>query len=141
MPDIVFQVDVSAPRSAVATAIRSQVGIRGWWTARADVPTEVGAVMKLGFAAAPVPFELRIDELTDERIRWTNVGPIPPHWANTGIEWRLSDLHDGGTRVDFAHTNWPTYEGGFGMSAYTWGKLMASLKAYAETGAGDPLPS
>lgn len=141
MPDIVFQVDIAAARAAVARAISSESGIRGWWTARADVPSDVGAIMKLGFAAAPVPFELRIDELSNDRVRWANVGAVPPHWANTTIDWRLSDLPDGATRVDFAHANWPSYEGGFGMSAYTWGHLLTSLRAYAETGTGNPLPS
>lgn len=141
MPDIVFQVDIAAAPAAVARAISSESGVRGWWTARADVPTDVGGIMKLGFAAAPVPFELRIDELSDARVRWTSVGPVPPPWVNTTIEWRLGELPDGGTRVDFAHAGWPSYEGGFGMSAYTWGHLMTSLKAYAEAGTGEPLPS
>ncbi len=136
MPDIVFQVDIAADRATVARAVASQDGIRGWWTAAADVPAEVGGVMRLGFQKAPAPFELRIDEQNEARVRWAHVGGMPPHWANTTMEWRFTAVPDGpGTRVDFRHAHWPTDDGGFGASAFTWGTLMVSLKAYVETGA------
>lgn len=142
MPDIVFQVDIDADRATVARAVASEAGIRGWWTAKAEVPSAVGGVMKLGFAMAPLPFELRIEERSQERVRWSLAGDFPPHWVNTTIEWRFSDApEDVGTRVDFRHNGWASDEGAYGVSAYTWGKLMTSLKAYAETGTGEPLPS
>ena len=135
MPDIVFQVDIEAERAAVTRAIASEEGIRGWWTEAAEVPSGVGEVMRLGFAMAPMPFELRTDEASEERVRWASVGAFPPHWADTEIRWELADNPDGpGTRVLFRHAGWPSDDGMFGMTAYTWGQLMASLKAYAETG-------
>ena len=135
MPDIVFQVDIEAERSHVARAIASEQGIRGWWTEAATVPEGVGEAMRLGFAMAPLPFELRTDEASAERVRWASVGAFPPHWAGTEMRWELVDNPDGpGTRVHFRHTGWPSDEGMFGATAFTWRQLMASLKAYAETG-------
>lgn len=143
MPDIVFQVEIAAERAIVARAVASEEGIRGWWTAAADVPSAVGGVMRLGFQKAPAPFEFRIDELSDDRVRWAHVGGMPPHWANTSVDWRFTALPDGaGTRVDFRHEGWPGDGEGFGASAFTWGTLMASLKAYIETGSTEGrLPS
>ena len=135
MPSIVFQVDIEAERSQVAHAIASEAGIRGWWTEAAAVPDGVGKVLRLGFAMAPFPFELRIEEASEERVRWASVGAFPPHWTGTEMQWDVADNPDGtGTRVQFRHSGWPSDDGMFGATAYTWGQLMASLKAYAETG-------
>ena len=135
MPSIVFQVDIAARRDKVARAIASEEGVRSWWTEAAEVPAGTGGVMRLGFAMAPAPFELRVDEASDEVVRWASVGAFPPHWAGTEVSWELAESAEpAGTQVMFRHTGWPSDEGMFGATAYTWGQLMASLKAYVETG-------
>ena len=143
MADIVFQVDIAADAATVARAVTSRDGIRGWWTAAAEVPAEVGGVMQLRFQRAPLPFELRVDERTNERVRWSLAGTFPPHWVNTTIEWRFTSVPDGpGTRVSFRHAHWPSDDGLFGETAYTWGTLMTALKRFVETGSTEGrLPS
>ncbi len=136
MPDIVFQMDIEAPQARVADAISSQSGIRGWWTESAEVPEGDSGVMTLGFAMAPAPFELRVDERSEDAVRWASIGAFPPHWAGTEIRWQLAAA-EGGTTVSFRHAGWPSDDGMFGPTAFTWGQLMLSLKGYVESGSTD----
>ena len=122
--------DIEAPQARVADAIASQSGIRGWWTEAAEVPDGEGGVM------APVPFELRIEERSEDAVRWASIGPFPPHWAGTEIRWQLAPA-EGGTTVIFRHAGWPSDDGMFGPTAFTWGQLMLSLKGYVEAGSSD----
>jgi hypothetical protein len=97
-------------------------------------------VFSAGFADAPAPWQLRVDEASAEVVRWTNVGAYPPFLAGTSITWRLQADPDGrGTTVHFTHDGWPTDEMPFPMIAYVWALVLASLKSYQETGAGKPL--
>jgi uncharacterized protein YndB with AHSA1/START domain len=143
MPDIVFELTIDAEPARVSDAIASEAGIRGWWTDSAEVPDGTGGVIRLGFAMAPAPFELRVDEVGEQAVRWASVGNFPPHWAGTELRWALAPAPEGGgTTVSFRHAGWPSDEGMFGMTAFTWGQLMLSLKAYVETGSTDlRLPS
>ena len=134
MTDIVFRFDIEAPSARVASAIAGQDGIRGWWTEAAEVPDGESGVMRLAFAMAPAPFELRIDERSEEAVRWASIGAFPPHWAGTEIRWALAPSEQGGTTVAFRHAGFPSDEGMFGEVAFTWGGLMRSLKAYVEEG-------
>ncbi len=64
MPDIVFELTIDAEPARVSDVIASEAGIRGWWTESAEVPDGAGGVIRLGFAMAPAPFELRVDEVS-----------------------------------------------------------------------------
>jgi uncharacterized protein YndB with AHSA1/START domain len=139
MSRIVFELEIEAPPSKVVEALDTEEGIKGWWTPSVVFPGGEGSTMQPSFAAAPVPFELRVDEVGDERVRWSSVGDFPPHWVGTEVVWTLTSSGTS-TRVHFSHDGWANDEGPFPSSALTWGLLMASLKQYVETGAGSPLP-
>jgi uncharacterized protein YndB with AHSA1/START domain len=139
MARIVFEIDIEAPASKVVEALDTEEGIAGWWTPSVTFPGGVGSTLAPSFAAAPVPFELRVDEVGDGQVRWASVGDFPPHWAGTEVIWTLTPA-DGGTRVHFSHEGWADDTGPFPSSALTWGMLMSSLKQYVETGTGAPLP-
>lgn len=86
-----------------------------------------------------MPFELRVDEVSESTARWTSTGAFPPHWTNSAVSWRVAANPQGeGVVIDFMHRNFPTEEG-IGMVAYTWGQLMTSLKHYVESGEAAPL--
>ena len=127
--------DIDASPARVAEAIASETGISSWWTESVEVPADSGGVMRLGFAMAPLPFELRVDEASEQAVRWASVGDFPPHWAGTELHWALAPAAEGGgTTVSFRHTGWPSDDGMFGRTAFTWGQLMLSLTAYVESG-------
>ncbi|MGH3464336.1 MAG: SRPBCC family protein [Kribbellaceae bacterium] len=138
MARIVFELEVGAPAAAVIEALDTADGIAGWWTADVAFRGGEGSTMTLGFPVAPKPFELRVDEVGDQRVRWTSVGDFPPHWSATTITWTLTPS-DSGILVHFDHGGWADDQGAFPSAAMTWGQLMTSLKQYVETGQGTPL--
>jgi len=95
--------------------------------------------MTLGFPVAPRPFEARVDQVSELRVRWSSVGEFPPHWQGTEVAWTLRPSDNGDeTTVQFAHDGWASDEGPLPNAAMTWGTLMTSLKRYVETGTGTP---
>jgi uncharacterized protein YndB with AHSA1/START domain len=141
MARIVFELEINASPKEIAAALDTQRGIAGWWTEDVVFPGGVGSQLIVGFPGrAPVPFDLRVDEADEHRVRWASVGQFPPHWVDTEIIWTLTPKRDGsGTTVHFNHDGWATDEGALPMSAMTWGQLMGSLKTFVETGTGAPL--
>lgn len=138
MARIVFEIEIEAPAQSVVEALDTEEGIRGWWTPTVEFPGGVGSTLRPSFSLAPVPFELRVDEADERRVKWASVGDFPPHWAGTGIIWTLTPF-DAGTRVNFSHDGWADDGGAFPSSALTWGRLMFSLKEFVDTGVGAPL--
>jgi uncharacterized protein YndB with AHSA1/START domain len=138
MARIVFELGIDAPAGKVAEALTTQEGIAGWWTDDVTLPGGAGATMTLGFPIAPLPFQLRVDEAGERQVAWSSVGEFPPHWAGTQVVWTLTAAGKS-TTVHFAHDGWASDDGPFGTSALTWGRLMDSLKRFAETGTAGPL--
>jgi len=71
-------------------------------------------------------------------VAWCSVGDFPPHWVGTKLIWALTPTREA-TTVHFAHEGWASDDGPFASSALTWGRLMDSLKLFAETGTPKPL--
>jgi len=140
MARIVFELDVEAPPRRIVEALDSEQGIAGWWTPDVQFAGGAGSTMTLGFPVAPKPFELRVDEVSEQRVAWSSVGEFPPHWAGIHVVWTLRPSANGdATTVHFAHDGWASDEGPLPNAAMTWGILMTSLKRYVETGTGTPL--
>ena len=136
MTDVLFRFDVEADPEAVLAAVKTTEGIKGFWTSRADVPAEVGATVKVEFAIAPLPFDLRLEESDERTVVW-RPQTFPPHWVGTTIRWDV-DASDAGSTVSFRHQGFADDEEA-GRVAYTWGQIMVRLKEYAETGKTDPV--
>ncbi|HWJ32219.1 MAG TPA: hypothetical protein VNR59_07750 [Gaiellaceae bacterium] len=136
MTDVHFRFDVDAEPQQVLDAVKTTDGIKGFWTSRADVPEQVGEVVKVEFAIAPAPFDLRLEQSDERTVVW-RTETFPPHWVGTTIRWDV-DARDGGSTVSFRHDGFPDEEEA-GRVAYTWGQIMVKLKQYAETGRADPV--
>lgn len=136
MPDVLFRFDVEAAPKAVLDAVKTTEGIKGFWTSRADVPVEVGETLRLEFAIAPLPFDLRLEQ-SDERMVVWRTETFPPHWVGTTIRWDV-EARDAGSTVSFRHDGF-TDDAEAGQVAYTWGQIMVRLKEYAETGRTHPV--
>jgi uncharacterized protein YndB with AHSA1/START domain len=138
MARIVSEVEIAADPKAIVAALDTAAGLRSWWTDDVEFPGGAGSTMVLGFDKAPLPFHLRVEQVGADTVRWANVGDFPPHWVGTEVIWTLTP-QDGGTLVHFAHDGWADDDGGFPMSAYTWGELLGYLKRHIEDGADTPL--
>jgi uncharacterized protein YndB with AHSA1/START domain len=136
--EMIFQLDVSAPRAKVVKAITTQKGINGWWTDTARVPTTVGATMEFSFPGMPQPFDLKLARKADDRIEW-EAGSFPPPWAGTRVIWELSDRAEApGTTVVMRHTGWKLPNPAVGVVTVGWGQIFANLRDYLETGEPSP---
>ena len=134
--DVVFRFDVDAEPGRVLAAVKTTDGIKGFWTSRADVPEQVGEVVKVEFAIAPAPFDLRLEQSDERTVVW-RTETFPPHWVGTTVRWDV-DEHDGGSTVAFRHAGFDD-EDEAGRVAYTWGQIMVKLKQFVETGEPDPV--
>lgn len=136
MPDVLFRFDLDAPPETVLEALKTTDGIKGFWTSRADVPSEVGQTVKVEFAIAPAPFDLELEQSDDSTVVW-RTQTFPPHWVGTTVRWDV-EPREGGSTVSFRHAGF-TDDVEAGMVAYTWGQIMVRLKEYAESGRPNPL--
>lgn len=131
---------IDANPAAVRAALVTASGIQGWWAQDSDVSEAIGGRHELRFQKGEntVVMGFTVDTLDDDRISWTCTDNGNPVWVDTTLEWRLTPV-GGGTRVDFAHRGLtmvgsPPYQ----MTVDTWPAFCASLKAYVETGTGQP---
>src|SRR5579862_199949 len=121
MTDVLFRFDVDVPPAQVLEAVKTSEGIRGFWTSRAEVPGEVGETLKLEFAVAPAPFDLRLEQSDESSVVW-RTETFPPHWIG----------------ATFRHAGFSDDEEA-GRVAYTWGQIMVRLKEYSESGRANPV--
>jgi uncharacterized protein YndB with AHSA1/START domain len=129
---------VNAPASKVYEALTTQAGYRGWWNGVAEVPAAVGGEAQLRFVkdGMPVNMRFRIDAMkTDESVRWTCIAHDMPSWVGTSLNWALKSS-GAETLVNFEHDGWK--DEAPGAVAQGWQHFLASLKAYVETGTGQP---
>lgn len=139
MARIALATTINTDPSDIVKALDSADGIAGFWTE--DVTYDgAGGLLTAGFADSPTPFRFRVDEVGPELVRWTNVGEFPPFFVGTSVTWMLLPAPEGnGTTVLFTHDGWPSDDMPMPMIAFVWGQVLASLKAYVETGTGSPL--
>ncbi len=136
MTDVLFRFDVDAAAPTVLEAIKTTEGIKGFWTSRANVPSEVGEILELEFAVAPLPFDLRLERSDEHTVVW-RTETFPPHWVGTTVSWDV-EPRDGGSTVSFRHAGFDD-DAETGSVSFTWGQIMVRLKEYAETGKANPV--
>ena len=136
MADILHQVGIAATPEDIYEAITEADGLQSWWSQHSEIEPEEGSLASVSFYNKAVTFELRIRELTPERVVWAVEGG-PPDWADTVITWSLTPK-DGQTTVDFAHRGFASTDGNFANVNYNWGWYLTSLKFYLEQGKGMP---
>src|SRR5438874_13504534 len=96
MTDVLFRFEIEAAPEAVLEAVKTTEGIKGFWTSRAEVPAEVGATVKVEFAIAPLPFDLRLEQSDESTVVW-RTETFPPHWVGTTVHWEVEARDAGST--------------------------------------------
>jgi uncharacterized protein YndB with AHSA1/START domain len=138
MKSIQDEVRIRAKVSQVYEALATQAGYRGWWNKVGEVDQKPGGEAKLRFVkdGQPVNMRFTIDEMkANESVRWTCIGHDMPSWIGTTLEWRLRES-DGATVLLFEHAGWK--DAAPEPVAQGWRHFMGSLRAYVETGTGEP---
>jgi uncharacterized protein YndB with AHSA1/START domain len=101
-----------------------------WWTAKSTLADAVGGTCTIG------AMTFRIDALERQRrIAWTCTGHAAPAWIGTTLAWTISPVGDH-VIVTLVHAGWKDKVAA--GTAETWQRALASLRAYVETGTGQP---
>lgn len=129
---------IEADAAKVYDALSSPAGYRGWWCTNSAIADWEGGRSVLHFKkdGQPVSMTFRVDELSPRSaVRWTCVENDAPPWVGTTLSWTLAEAGDS-VDVAFEHDGWP--EAPPEMVSATWEHFAKSLKAFVETGDGQP---
>jgi uncharacterized protein YndB with AHSA1/START domain len=130
-----MQFDIDAKPPTVAAALRTQDGIRAWWSTHTDGPE--GGELRVSFPDRPEPFEFAVRDGAD-RIEWVT-GAFPPWWAGTSIRWDVEPNPEGpGTRLHFEHGGYEPDNPVVPIVTPAWAQIILRLKGYAESGQRQP---
>ena len=136
---VMMQFDIEADRAAVLAALRTQDGIRSWWSTRSTL-TMAGATksLQVEFPDAPLPFEFSVQEPDETRTEWVT-GAFPPPWAGTTLRWDVTENPDrDGLRLRFEQRDFDADNPVIAVVTPVWAQIALRLKAYAETGRPQP---
>jgi len=137
MPDALLEAPIAASPERVYAAITEQAGLARWWTPDATAEASVGSVAELRFRGGRHVIRMEVTALEPgRRVQWA-VRQGAPEWAGTSVSWELTPTETG-TRVRFAHRNYPSVEGTFAQVTFNWAWYLSSLKDYLEAGTGRP---
>jgi uncharacterized protein YndB with AHSA1/START domain len=135
--DYESRLTLNASADAVFEALTTIEGLAGWWTSVAgDGLTGGELTFSFGPASQAV---MRVDAA--ERgvgVRWTNVACMVEDWVGTTLHFEFEALPAGGTVLRFRHAGLTPR-----LACYTdcksgWDHFIPSLRAYVETGTGNP---
>jgi uncharacterized protein YndB with AHSA1/START domain len=131
MADLRHQITISASADKVYTALATQAGLRGWWTADAVADEKTGGKAEFGFGKRETIFRMKIVELLPgKRVVWTCHGDNP-EWNGTTLTWDIAS-ESGVTVLRFTQSGWKAMTEMYAICNSSWGELMHRLKAYAE---------
>jgi hypothetical protein len=132
---IKMQFDIDADAPAIARALRTQDGVRAWWSRRAEGPE--GGDLRVWFPDRPEAFEFAVIE-GEDTVEWVT-GAFPPWWAGTTIRWETGPNPEGpGTRLQFEHGGYDPDNPVIPIVTPAWAQIILRLKGYAETGQPQP---
>ena len=131
MSDILHRIQIEARPETVYDAITTSEGLSTWWTSDSAHERKIGSVAEFGFHNRAMVFRMRVAELQPgKRVMWECQGD-DPEWKGTRISFDLTPK-DGGTLVNFKHSEWRSVEKGYPSCNTVWGYLMHTLKSYSE---------
>ncbi len=139
MAEIVHETWIKAPPERVYAALTTQEGLASHWTDRVEAQPEAGTTSVFTFGPfGEWVYRMRVDELEPNAlVRWHVVDAADPEWVGTEVGWTLT-ASDGGTRLRFVHSGWPSIDTTLGGCSYIWAMVISRLARYAETGERNP---
>jgi len=142
MLNILHRVAMKSTLDEVYQAIATPEGVAAWWTTQAQGDRHAGGTLDFRFSAGGAEIghftasvlELRAGEL----VLW-EITRGPPEWIGTTVRFELR--RDGDyVIVLFWHAGWKAPVEFMHHCSTKWGTSLMSLKAYIETGRGQPNP-
>lgn len=137
MPEILHELTIAVAPDAVYRALTTAEGLARWWTTDVVADGTVGGFAEFGFSGRATVLRMEILELTvPSKVRWRCVGGHS-EWQGTEITFRV-EPEKAGSELLFMHQRWMWRDGSFARCSFDWGRYLASLKQYLETGTGAP---
>ena len=132
-------VTIDCPPNIVYKAITTKKGIQGWWTNDNLMKPKIGSIAEFNFGEK-YHNEMEVTDLKpNKRVVWLcKVGDR--EWVGTDFTFDLEHQH-GQTMLRFGHNNWGKQTDFYAHCNFKWGFYLQSLKAYCETGVGNPVKS
>lgn len=126
---------VRAGRERVWDAVGTVDGPRHWWTTQVSGSAAAGGELRFGFAGLPEEMIMLVAaSRRPVSVTWRCVAHNRDHeWDGTQLSFELADRGPGACELTFRHSGLPGE-----LVAGGWQHFLASLAAYAESGAGDP---
>ena len=134
---IEHELTVTAAASSVHDAIATRDGLRGWNTSRVTGDGKAGSEWTLSYDGAP-DFRWRVDRSDASGVAWTCTHG-PGDSLGTTVQYVLTRMPDGRTRVSLRHDGWPHREGNFNKCNTLWGAMLFRLKDFVESGKSAPV--
>jgi uncharacterized protein YndB with AHSA1/START domain len=135
--DYQSQVTLTASPDVVFEALTTTKGLAGWWT---PVTGDGLAGGELTFSFGPAAQAvMRVDEA--ERgvgVRWTNLACHVEDWVGTTVHFGIEATPAGGTELRFRHAGLTPRLACYSDCKSGWNHFIPSLRAYVETGTGNP---
>jgi uncharacterized protein YndB with AHSA1/START domain len=133
---------IGAPAESVFAAISTVRGLGRWWTPDTSGSAGPGGELRFAFAGHGIAM-MRVEDLAAPAlVRWACLRHSGlPEWAQTEVTFRLTAVSPAATRLEFTHAGLRPGLDCYRLCSAGWDHYLASLAAYAETGAGQPFGS
>ncbi|MCI0571564.1 MAG: SRPBCC domain-containing protein [Myxococcaceae bacterium] len=141
MNPIAHELHIQGTPDEVFHAVSTTEGLNGWWAKDGRAAAQVGGLAELRFdkGGRVVPMTFRIDALEPgRRVAWTCTQNGNPEWIGTTLTWELEAASGGNTTLRFVHAGFQKGASSYNMTADGWKHFMSSIKAFVETGTGQP---
>lgn len=135
--DYEARIVTSAAPEAVFDALTTLDGLSAWWTSASGDATTGG---ELTFTFGPdAKAVMRVDQADrPDVVRWTTTECVLPDWVGTTQHFELVAMAGGGTEVFFRHAGLTPRLECYSDCKSGWDHFIPSLRAYLETGVGNP---
>ncbi|CCQ91199.1 Activator of Hsp90 ATPase 1 family protein [Nitrospina gracilis 3/211] len=140
------ELTLRADASAVFDAVATRDGICGWWTVFTRFDGNEGSVATMRFPKTGFFVRMQVEKLeTDRLVHWKcieaehppGVSSDPNDWVGTEVIFEIESLGEG-AHLAFTHVGLAGLECN-DVCSDVWGFFLhTSLKAYVETGKGEP---
>jgi uncharacterized protein YndB with AHSA1/START domain len=130
--EIVSDVLINAPPSAVFRGVSTPAGLDAWWTLTSAGMPAVGAEFELGFGPG-YEWRARVTRCRPDAEFEIELLESHPDWAGTRVGFRIEqgETH---TKLGFYHTGWPEANEHWRTSCYCWPIYLRLLRRNLEHG-------
>ena len=127
-------VPINASSERVFDALTTLEGLRGWWTPAVSGSARAGGELRFRFDGVDELIRMRVDAITPPKdVSWTCLEHSGnPGWTGSTVRFRLGAAPRGCT-LSISHVGIPAAQVRAG-----WEHFLSSIRAYVETGAGQP---